>query len=412
MRSSGAHGCHNWQGGGVVFKQATSKYWWFKFTWRGEQIRESTKQTNKRVAETMESARQTALAKGEVGIRDLKPSPTLKEFVRTEFRPFVERQFAEKEKTRLYYEYGLSNLLAHLPLASARLDQISADLIGGFVAWQQGRKLSVCTVNRNLQCLRRILKLATEWKTIRAADSAVKMIPGEQRKDRVLSADEEAAYFNAASEIGDKMLRAYRKALEGIRATQRDQKPTEPRDAYLLFDVAALLVECALRPEEAHRLKWSEIRDGAICISHGKTDAARRTISLSPRALAVVEGRRRAALSVEWVFPASTKSGHISPSTLKKRHATACTNSGVEHFPLYAFRHTSLTRWSSTMDPYTLAYVAGHANFATTKRYVHPQAETVLAAMAKAREVQGGTKIGHTDEKGAQGDLPESSVIN
>lgn len=396
----------------MVFKQATSKYWWFKFTWRGEVIRESTKQTNRRVAETMEAARRTALAKGEVGIRDLKPAPTLKEFAKQDFQPFIERQFAEKAKTRLYYEYGLSNLLAHGPLAGARLDEVSADLIGGFVAWQQGRKLSVVTINRNLQCLRRMLKLAVEWKVIRAPDSAVKMLPGELRKDRVLSADEEAAYFKAASEIGDNILKAYRKALEGIRATQRDQKPTEPRDPYLLFDVTSLLVECGLRPEEAHRLKWDEIRDGAVCISHGKTDAARRTIPLSPRAAALLEGRRRAALSTEWVFPASTKSGHIDPSTLKKRHAAACTAAGVGHFPLYAFRHTCLTRWSSTMDPYTLGYLAGHANFATTKRYVHPQAHTVLAAMEKAREVPRGAKNGHTDENEAQGDSLDSSAIN
>jgi integrase len=396
----------------MVFKQPTSKHWWYKFVWNGKLIRESTKQTNKRTAQTMEDARRTALAKGEVGIRDLKPSPSLKEFVKNDFRPFVERQFAEKAKTRLYYEYGLSNLLAHRPLADAKLDEISADLIGGFVAWQQGRELSVCTINRNLQCLRRILKLATEWKTIRAADSAVKMLPGEQRKDRVLSAGEEAKYFKAASAIGDDILKAYRKALEGIRATQRDQKPTEPTDPYLLYDVTTVLIECALRPEEAYRLKWTEIRDGAVCISHGKTDAARRTIPLSPRATAILDGRRKAALSPEWVFPASTKSGHIDPSTLKKRHAAACKAAEVEHFPLYTFRHTCLTRWSSTMDPYVLAYVAGHANFATTKRYVHPQAHTILAAMAKAREVQGGTKNGHTDENEVQDTSSPLPAIN
>lgn len=61
----------------MVFKQATSRYWWYQFSWRGERVRESTKQTNRRVAEQMEAARKTQLAKGEVGIRDLKPAPTL-----------------------------------------------------------------------------------------------------------------------------------------------------------------------------------------------------------------------------------------------------------------------------------------------------------------------------------------------
>jgi hypothetical protein len=36
--------------------------------------------------------------------------------------------------------------------------------------------------------------------------------------------------------------------------------------------------------------------------------------------------------------------------------------------------------------PYTPAYRAGHSHFATTKRYVHPQVETVREAIAvKAR---------------------------
>ena len=61
-----------------VYKQRNSNNWWYKFAWRGETIRESTKQTNKRVAERMEAARKTQLAKGELGIEDRKASPTLR----------------------------------------------------------------------------------------------------------------------------------------------------------------------------------------------------------------------------------------------------------------------------------------------------------------------------------------------
>ena len=43
------------------------------------------------------------------------------------------------------------------------------------------------------------------------------------------------------------------------------------------------------------------------------------------------------------------------------------------------------------MDPYTLAYLAGHSDFATMKPYVHPQADTVR-----------GAKGGHSDAKAAE----------
>jgi len=70
-----------------VYKRG--RVWWYRFTWRGEAIRESTKQTNKRVAEQIEAAYKTSLAKGEVGIREKKPAPTLQQFIEQDFLPFV-----------------------------------------------------------------------------------------------------------------------------------------------------------------------------------------------------------------------------------------------------------------------------------------------------------------------------------
>ena len=71
----------------AVFRRG--KKWWYKFTWNGECIRESTKQSNKRVAEQMEAAHRTSMAKGEVGIRERKRAPTLKEFAERDFTPFL-----------------------------------------------------------------------------------------------------------------------------------------------------------------------------------------------------------------------------------------------------------------------------------------------------------------------------------
>ncbi len=62
-------------------------------------------------------------------------------------------------------------------------------------------------------------------------------------------------------------------------------------------------------------------------------------------------------------------------------------------FPLYTFRHTCLTRWAEYMDPYTLAYLAGHSDFGTTHRYVHPQAHTIRDLMARAGKAHGGAKV-------------------
>jgi hypothetical protein len=54
----------------------------------------------------MEAAHKTALAKGEVGIREHTPIATLREFAENDFLPFIRSTFAAKVKTRTYYESG------------------------------------------------------------------------------------------------------------------------------------------------------------------------------------------------------------------------------------------------------------------------------------------------------------------
>jgi hypothetical protein len=146
--------------------------WWYRFEWRGDEIRESTKVSNQREAEKIEAARKTQLARDEVGLKGRKPAPTLREFVEKSFRPHIAVHFAEKIQTRRYYGFGLKAVLAYPALAEARLDEITADILNGFVARLQGTGWEVSTMNRTLQVLRRVFKLAQEWGGPRAPEGA------------------------------------------------------------------------------------------------------------------------------------------------------------------------------------------------------------------------------------------------
>ena len=82
-------------------------------------------------------------------------------------------------------------------------------------------------------------------------------------------------------------------------------------------------------------------------------------------------------------------------------------------FELYTLRHACLTRWAPHMDPWTLAYLlAGHRDMNITKRYIHPQEQTILDAMKKAREVRGGHRSGHSAPSADNGGLGKSAAIN
>ena len=203
-----------------VYKQKGSKNWWYKFTWHGRQIRESTKQPNKRVAEQIEAAHKVSLAKAEVGIRDKKPVPTLREFIDKDFAPFVESRFANKPKTLEYYSNGLKNLREFDPLAGAQLDAITGDKIAAFIGKRRHAGLAVASINRQLEVLRRLLKLAIEWGKVEKVLPKVEMLSGENHRERVLSFDEDQRYLAAASA---------QKLLATRRGDDSDRLRTSPR---------------------------------------------------------------------------------------------------------------------------------------------------------------------------------------
>jgi integrase len=379
------------------------KIWWYKFNWNGEPIRETTKQSNKRVAEQMEAARRTALAKGEVGIRDRAPVPTLRQFAEADFLPFVRSTFAAKPKTQRYYAYGVKSLLGFQKLAESRLDAITGEVIATYIAKRRDAGLEVSSVNRELQALRRMFHLAEEWGRVQKSLPRVKMVPGENHRERVLSADEEALYFRAA----------------GTEAMEQHC------DARLLADVTRILLDCGLRPEECFRLKPQNVTEGKLEIHFGKTDNARRRIPMTANVRAILEMRLSKAPTAAWVFPAPTRSGHVEPSSLKKQHAKAISeatrllreetgdpNRKFTGFELYTLRHTCLTRWAPHMDPWTLAYLAGHRDMNITKRYIHPQEHTIRRAMDKVRGAQAGHNSGHTNENAGSEAQPQNGAIN
>src|SRR6478735_3710702 len=85
--------------------------YWYKFMWNGKSIRESTKQTNDKVARQMEAAHRTSLAKGEVGIRDKKVVATLENFCEKRIEPWAKATFEKPApKTWLWYRFGINAL--------------------------------------------------------------------------------------------------------------------------------------------------------------------------------------------------------------------------------------------------------------------------------------------------------------
>ena len=341
--------------------------YWYKFTFNGEAIRESTRQKNQHTARQMEAAHRASLAKGEVGIREKKAVPTLADFISQRFEPWAAA--STSAKTWLdYYRPGLRTIQGYKPLANLRLNEITSEKAADFAAWRQSAGLQVSSVNSSLQVLRRITRLAAEWGAIEVAPS-IKMLPGERHREHVVTFEEEVRYLAAAPEP--------------------------------LASVAAILIDTGTRPDECYRLQWESVtwtngRHGTILVTHGKTAAARRVLPLSQRARNILQSRWEATAKPAegWIWSAPTRSGHFEKSTLKKQHKTALRLSRVRPFVLYSLRHTFLTRLGeSGCDAWTLARIAGHSSVAISARYVHPSEDAVLAALDRLS----GHNFGHSE---------------
>jgi hypothetical protein len=111
------------------------------------------------------------LAKGEVGIEHRRPAPTLRDFA-PRFQQAIAGQCAEKPRTVEFYTAKLNALLANDALASTRIDRIDEAAVEAFVQARSRSKsrrkqpLAPGSINRELATLRRLLRLAQEWKEI------------------------------------------------------------------------------------------------------------------------------------------------------------------------------------------------------------------------------------------------------
>jgi len=240
--------------------------------------------------------------------------------------------------------------------------------------------LQPSSVNRSLQVLRRVLRLAAEWGVIPTAPKA-KLLRGESHRERVVMPHEEARYLAAAPEP--------------------------------LASIGTVLVDTGLRPEECFRLRWETItwtngRQGTLQVTHGKTVAARLVLPMTPRVRKILESRWESAKKAfdGWVWVAPTRCGHIVSSSLKRQHKLAFkrladeakkdNQKAMHPFVLYSLRHTFLTRLGeSGCDAWTLARIAGRSDIRISTRYVHPSEDAVFGAMSRL----GRHKIGHSDNQ-------------
>jgi integrase len=313
----------------------------------GRRIVESSRLKNKTAAKRAEAARKTAILEGRAGFVRPDPPPKFDEAVK-DFLAWS----AQKHRPKTHELHALNCRTLQRHFRGKWLDQITPGLVEEFRQHRQsearknatdGSLIAPATVNRALATLR-LLFLRQGLK----APTRKEMFLDEPEKTRVVTIQEEMAYLWASSQP--------------------------------LQDIATLILQTGMRPEEAFRIEVRnvDLEHRTIFNPFGKTKAAKRKIPMSNDAFEVLK-RRVGAARGPWVFcspsgPGRAENPDVHVQSVRKAHDAAIRRAGItDHFRLYDLRHTFATRAAQAgVDVLTLASLLGHTAVQMTMRYVHP----------------------------------------
>jgi integrase len=325
--------------------------YWFDFWFRRQRIRESTGLRNKTAAQHAKAIRKAELAEGRAGIVRRASCPTFEDFVNKEFLPWSKRQHQAHPRTHQRYQVSSRPLIAFF--GKLRLDVITSGQVEKFKL-ARSEEISPAGTNRDLAALRFILNLAVRQDYIaRNPVIGARFLPEGPGSMRVVSQTEQERYLAKANS--------------------------------LLRDVATLILETGMRPEEVYTIRKENVHlDRAyLFVPCGKTKFARRNVPFTEQTATVLK-RRMVAAKGPYLFP-HREDPNKPLTTVRKAHLNALRTSNIRpHFRLYDLRHTFGSRSAMAgVDLPTLKELMGHSDISTTMRYVHPTPEHEREAVRK-----------------------------
>lgn len=167
-----------------------------------------------------------------------------------------------------------------------------------------------------------------------------------------------------------------------------------------------LLITTGARVGEVLGAEWSEL-DLDTAAPSWRLPSARmkgkkpHTYPLDPRMAEMLREWRNTAtlVSMRWVFPNVKGTG--PKDKLQKQWKRIKEAAGITHGVLHTFRHTYLTRLAmSGASAFDIKNIAGHADIATSSRYVHASQNTRIRKMVEQNSSGVWAALEGADKKG------------
>jgi integrase len=334
------------------------KIWWYSFEFQGRRVQKSSGFTNKTAALRAEAKRRSDLLERRAGFTQKKLAPKFEEQVE-KFLAWSKQQ--HRPKTRELHGTNCDTLLRFF--RGCWVDEITAGMVEDFKLARAGEErrnakdgsiVAPATVNRALTTLKKLFHHAEKCGYgISNPTRGVEFLNEGPGRMRVVSFEEQLAYL------------------------ARTSQP--------LKDIAQIILDTGLRPEEVFRIRIENLDFDARTIFNpfGKTKAARRKVTMTADVAELLKRRAKTAKG-PFVFP--SKGNPDRPiGSVRKAHDVAVEKAGIkDHFRLYDLRHTFATRAvAAGVDLPTLSAILGHTSIQMTMRYVHPAEEQKRFAAGK-----------------------------
>ena len=259
-------------------------YWHYKFKFKGQVYRGSTKSTNKERANRIASKIKEDLINRLFGLSTPVKLPKFDEMV----KEFLAYSKAQHEPGTYELHENNCNILRRW-FTGRRLDEISPKLVEKFKEERSREKCSnnrektvaAATVNRALTTLKALYNHAIDVHELPISNPVKKVKYQEEvpKEMKILTLEEEEQYLRSASQP--------------------------------LKDVAKIMVATGMRPEEIFEMQGGNINlaKSTIFIPRGKTKAARRSVPVTSAEAAEVLKARLALHKDGYLFPPEPKFG-------------------------------------------------------------------------------------------------------
>lgn len=342
-----------------VFKKGNNK-WYYRFQLNGKEYYRACKgAVDKKTALEYEAVVKAEIMRGNLGILDNKPKPTLKYAIKLylEYSEINKKTYCcDIHSTDIFLEYfGNVNLEDITP---AKIEDFKRDV-------KNDRNIKNATVNRYLQALSKMLNIAVANDLLNKNPMwSVKKLKENNYKTRVLSLEEEKRLF---AEIE-----------RGYDVVGRERKP---KTIYPYIHLKPL-IECALqtgmRRGEIFNLKWSNIDFEYNFIELLETKSGKsRKIPISSKMMQVLKNSKN---DTEYVF--INKETGMPYNDIKRSFHSVLKKADIDDFRFHDFRHTAATRMlEKGADIRTVQEILGHSSVSVTERYTHTNAQNKKSAI-------------------------------